>query len=122
MPGTDIPEWINAATVERAYGRARDAQRKGQMRFAEKGMRAAYARDSRLLQALEGGAEVIAKVAEVQTGRYRRDPHTMREKWSHTVEPTEAALWRNAYESCDKGAPMQQLCWVYGAAAELAGL
>lgn len=115
--GIELAEWINRETVERAYVRAILAQRIGNQSFANTGMRAARARDGKLLLALEKAAEVLAQMAEEQHGRTRRSA----ERFADTVELTEPALWRKAYEFADKGEPLPHLEWIYGAAAVLAG-
>lgn len=116
--GVEIPEWINETTVERAFARAMKAQRLRHEPFAQKGMRAARARDSRLLKALEGGAEVLQAIQERQHGRTMRTTS----KESHKSDLTEYALWREAFRAADEGRPLEHLRWYYGAAAELAGL
>jgi len=117
--GVEIPEWINESTVEEAYRRALQAQANRRQSFADKGWRAACARDSRLLKALEGGAEVLQRIQERQRGRTMRDATV---PYSHRVDLTEFSLWREAYRLCDNGSPTRHFEWIYGAAAELAGL
>jgi hypothetical protein len=117
--GVEIPEWINDGTVERAFRRMNTARHSRQQNFADKGMRAARARDSRLLKALEGGAEVLQSIQERQVGRTIRDTAT---PYGHRVDLTEYAMWREAYRMCDEGTPLRAFEWIYGAAAELAGL
>ena len=119
MASIEIPEWISESTVERAYRMALKAQGLNDNRFAQKGMRAARARDGKLLLALEGSAEVLQKMQERQHGRTQRDAST---PFSHKVDLTEFALWREAYKLCDEGRPTLHFCWIYGAAAVLAGL
>jgi len=114
----EIPEWINETTIERAHRRANLAHRSNSHGFAQKGWRAATARDSRLLKALEGGAEVLQAIQERQRGRTMRDPGT---EYGQRVDLTEYTLWREAYKCCDRGEPSENLMWIYGAAAELAG-
>ena len=115
----ELPEWINEKTVERAYSRAQEAQYQHDEGLAECGMRAARARDPRLMLALEKGAEVLKAMEERQVGGYQRSTNT---PFGHKVELTEVALWRKAYEEADKGVPMVHFRWIYGCAAELAGL
>lgn len=115
----ELAEWINERTVERAYQRALESQEARNNDFALKGWRAAVARDPRLLAALEGASEVLHKIQERQIGRTKRDAS---KPYSHRVDLTEFSLWRTAFEECDKGQPLRHLEWIYGAAAELAGL
>jgi hypothetical protein len=105
--------------IEWAYGNAMRAQRERRQSFADVGMRAARARDPKLLYVLERGAEVIAAESERQTGRHRRDPST---PFGERVEHTEAQLWREAYLSlADRGQAELPYEWIYGAAALLCG-
>ena len=83
--------------------------------FAEKGMRAARARDPHLMKALEGGAEVLLKLSREQLG-------TNYMVAGERLDATEHSLWREAYVQADDGAAMIQFKWIYGAAAELAGI
>ncbi len=118
----ELPEGLNRKTVERAYGRAKQAQRNGDIRLRDNGYRAARARDPKLLKTLEGMLEIMHGVAEEQTGRMRRDSTR---SLGERVTPTEVQLLRNAYEVCDKGTDDQALlpyAWVYACAGELAGI
>jgi hypothetical protein len=117
--GVEIPEWVNDSTVERSFRRMNAARHARQQNFADKGMRAARARDSRLLKALESGAEVLQNIQERQRGRTIRDSST---PYGHRVDLTEYSMWREAYRMCDEGTPHNAFQWIYGAAAELAGL
>lgn len=119
MPNTTIEiPWVTEGSVEHAYGRCMQAQRAKDDNFANTGMRAARRRDPKLLLALEKGSEIIDRIAERQQGRTRRDASV---SLGERTEFTEAQLWKKAYEFADKGEPLQQLCWIYGAAAVLAG-
>jgi hypothetical protein len=113
--GVELPEWINDRTVERAYGRAFQLQKERRLGTAEAGMRAARARDSRILKALEGGAEVLVRLSEKQLGAHFNVGGVR-------MDATEAQIWREAYKAADRGEPLVQFRWVYAAAAELAGL
>lgn len=116
---TEIPEWINEKTVEQAFRRAELARIAGNRNFATKGYRAAVAKDAKLLLALDKGAEVLLAIQERQVGRYLRSDAT---PYGHKVDLTEFSMWREAYTQCDKGEPLEAFSWVYGMAAELAGL
>jgi hypothetical protein len=113
----EISEWLNEKTIERAYRRAKSAQENREYGFAKRGMNAARARDSKVLMVLEQGTEIVHALADRQTGQYRAGRGI---PYSHRVEPTEVALWRNAYETMDNGDPMQNFEWIYGCATELA--
>jgi hypothetical protein len=110
---------VDARTVEQAYYRASRAQKEQRLSFCETGQRLARMRHPDLLRTLERGAEVLDKMAEQQLGQ------TLRSSSSSTSErarPTEASLWREAYRFADKGEPLAQFGWIYGAAGWLAGL
>jgi hypothetical protein len=111
----EIPEWVNERTIEMAYREAQRAQESRQERVAAAGMRAAKARDPKLLKALEGGAETLRKMSERQLGVSGMDVGGIR------VQATEYQLWRNAYTTVDSGQPHEAYAWIYGAAAVLCG-
>lgn len=115
----ELEKPINSATVEEAYRQAIEHQRGQRLSFAEKGLRLARARHPKLLQALDKAANVIDAQAESQYGQTRRSLHT---DFAHRLAPTEVHLWREAYRLADSGEPIYELCWIYGAAAWLAGL
>ena len=114
--GTEVLDWVNRDTITRVWEQACSAQARNLMGFAQKGMRAARARDPKLLLVLEQGAEVLRTWSdEREEERIRLRPDAPK------IDATEFSMWRNAYESCDRGEPMPQMMWVYGAAARLAG-
>lgn len=115
--GVEVEQFITRGSVEWAHRRASEAQRRREQHIADIGMRAARARDPKLLLVLEKATEVLDKMQEEQVGRTRRTAS----RYADTVELTEVALWRKAYEFADKGEPLAQLEWIYGAAALLAG-
>jgi hypothetical protein len=123
MAKIEIPEWINPTTVEHAHRQAILVTKKGheqrRKHLAEGGMRAARARDPKLMLVLEHATGVLNQMAEDQYGRTRRDPGTYR---SQRVELTEFTMWREAYAAADRGEPVPHFALIYGAAAELAGL
>lgn len=115
----ELSEVVDRRTVERAWIRAKEAQRANRRAFAEKGMRAAHARDPKLLKALEQAAEVLTAMNEEQLGQTQRGvTATMAER----SVPTEVSLVREAYRLADEGHASIHFAWIYGAAAELAGL
>lgn len=114
--GTEILDWVNRRSITRVWNRAREAQARNHRAFAEKGMRAARARDPKLLCVLERGTSVLeAWSKEREEDRLRLRPD------APPVDATEYSMWREAYKSADSGRPLPQMMWVYGAAAELAG-
>jgi hypothetical protein len=111
----ELPEWVNERTVEEAYRLCRIAQATRRQSFAEAGMRAARARDPRLLKALEGMSEVLLRQSERQFGPTFN-------VGGLRVQATEYQLFRNAYTQADKGDADAHYEWQYGAAAVLAGI
>ena len=77
-------------------------------------MRAARARDPLLLKTLDAGAEILQQINFEQQGS-----NTLSS--GERIDATEYSLWREAFKSADQGSPMEQFCWIYGAAAKLAG-
>lgn len=115
MDGGLLP-WVNRNTVGRAWQRACDAQANDLRPFAQKGMRAARARDARMLKVLEQGAEILREWSDE-----REHERAMHRPDAPKIDATEFSMWREAYKAADAGEPMPQMMWVYGAAAELAG-
>ena len=116
----EINDWINQFTIEKAYRRANLMQADHSYRskaFAERGMRAARARDPKLLMVLEKGTTILEQLAQEQLGEYK---HRSDIPYSHSVDPTEVQLWREAYKTCDQGDPVINFQWIYGAAAQVA--
>lgn len=115
----EIQDDVTAGRVEAAYRRAKLAQQRHEDNFARTGLRAARARDPKLLLVLEKAANVLDRMAEDQLGRTRRTTDI----YAFTVEPTEVQMWKKAYEVVDKGihADMHAFAWVLGGAAVLCG-
>ena len=111
---------LTEASVEWAYRQAKLHQMKNNRKgdaFAARGMRAAKARDPKLLHVLEKATEIIYKQYLRQYGEYvQRDDI----QENHKVVPTEVQLWREAYKMVDQGTPIENFKWIYGAAAILA--
>lgn len=118
-PQMELERPITRETVEAAYRYALDAQKQKRLGVPEAGTRLARERNPLLLKVLDKGAEVLDALVEHQRGRTRRDWGTFRSERSY---PTEAGLWRAAYETADAGNPVPHLGYIYGAAAWLAGL
>ncbi len=113
----EFEDFLTIERIEWAYGVACHSLEHRKQQIARVGWKAAQARDSKLLKALEIGAEKVAQLSESQTGRTRRSASTFAE----SVEHTEAQMWREAYRLCDEGKPIQNFEWIYGAAALLCG-
>lgn len=121
----ELSEFVTTGRVEHVYRESLRHQKAGDVAsrsFAERGLRAARARDSKLLLALELMEKCLDKLTEDQLGRYQRDPGTIRDMYAHTATPTELGLIRAAYKACDEGlhSDLAHYQWIYGAAAQLA--
>lgn len=113
---------ISGDRIEYAHGLAARMQQERNQGFADQGYRAALSRDPRMLKAMERAVEHIDKLAESQRGESRRAAKMTGSNYGESVEFTELALWREAYRMMDKGTPLQNFEWIYGAGAWLAGL
>lgn len=114
-------EWestLTASKCEYAYGLASKAQHLHFQVFADAGMRAARARDPRMLKALEKMSEHTLAAQENQVGQTMRSVNAT---FGETRGTTEHQLVREAYKALDKGEPIPHLEWIYGAAAWLCG-
>lgn len=124
MARIELPEFVTERTVERAYVRAKTMQQQFIARrgrdyceaWAARGVRAAKARDGKLLRFLEYAVEVLKKLSDEQQSRLTQAGFVRQDY-------TEFSTWKGAYskadelgrdESCDPGV----FRWVYGAAAE----
>ena len=106
-----FPRW------EDAWRRMEKARASDRMTVAQVGMRAAKARDPKLLKVLDQASNLMDRAAEEQQGRTRRSSIVEGER----VEYTESQLVKKAYEFADKGEPLPQLIWIYGTAALVLG-
>lgn len=118
MPNhVELEEWASPEHVEAAYREACIQMERRNQRWAEIGWKAAQRRDDKLLKALERAAEVTDRMDETQYGRTRRAAQTL----AQSVQTTESQLFRVSYETCLKGTPVENLKWIYGAAAWMCG-
>lgn len=119
----EVAHSITFQSVERVHRLVCDWQAEGRRGVLDQAMRAARARDPKLMRALDLAAEVMDQAVEDQIGRTRRD-HSKRDpgKFTDRGYPPEAGVWKAAYEALDKGAPVEALGWVYVAAGVLAGV
>ena len=113
----ELEEWITPELVEAAYRTAIRMQQARALWWADVGLKAAKARDPKLLKALEKATEVVTKMDEDQRGRTRRHAQYLSEQ----TETTETQLFREAYRLMDEGRPIENLKWIYGAGAWLCG-
>ncbi len=112
--------WLNRQTVENAYRRAKYMQEnpcEKADRYAQRGMRCARARDSKLLYVLEKATEIIYNQYLEQLGEYVQREDIPE---NHKVIPTEVQMWRESYKMVDQGTPIENFKWIYGCATELA--
>lgn len=119
-----LPESVTPARVERIYRRAK-ALGDGvlpETGMAAAGLRAAKARDPRLMLALERCAEVIDKMAEEQSGQTRRQETQLRTDWASTRNPSEVNFFRGAYTAALEGQVPDAFGYLYAAVAEFAGI
>ena len=116
MTPTELAEFVTPKTVERAYRKANEMMVGRDERMGMAGWRAALARDSALMQALERGAAVLRGMSETQFGMSGLDVNGVQ------VPATEFQLWLNAYTTADAGTPERNYQHIYGMAALLAGL
>lgn len=112
-------DFINLRSVEYAHQRAIKEQERNNMAFADIGMRAATARDSKLLLALDKATKVMIDAEETQ----RKHQMAHSDTFSERRYTTETQMWREAYKMVDerKAQEVPHLMWIYGAAAFLCG-
>jgi hypothetical protein len=82
------------------------------------GLRAAKARDAKMLRIMEKAAELMDAEEEKQRGETRRSS----DKYSEQITTTETQMWIAAYKTMDGGTPEEALMWIFGAGACLAGI
>lgn len=121
---TELENFVTRKTLEWAYKSGARAQTAGMESYPRQALRAAKARDPKMLAALEGGAKLLQTMSEEQAGPHGFDVGGIR------VQHTEFQLWKNAYEVADNGGakgsdfatagrPYQ---WIYVMAGILAGI
>ena len=113
----ELENFVTLKSVEYAYGRAIREQKKNNTAFAEIGLRAARMRDPKLLMVLDKAANLLIKEDDNQRGQTRMQSEIESER-RYT---TETQLWREAYKMVDQGTPIENLVWIYAAAAFLCG-
>jgi len=113
----ELENHVCAESVEYAYRRCQLELHKNNQAFADVGMRAAKARDPKLLKVLDLAANVMINLEESQ----RREQIRSSLVFGERRYSTETQMFREAYRTCDEGDPCPNLMWIYGAAALLAG-
>jgi len=108
---------VNIQRIERAYKNCQDKQREGDLRYAQRGMRAVQDKNKLVMIALEKCANIMRKTTDDQLGNYQ---HRTDIPFSHTIDPTETQMFIKAYELADKGTPIEEFKWIYGAVTEIA--
>jgi len=116
MSVTDLVT-ITLHRVENAYRNCQEQQKNGNYRYAERGMRAVRDKNRLVMLALEKVANLMRKITDEQYGQSK---HGRDVPYSHTVDPTETQLFIKAYELADKGTPIEEFKWIYGAVTEIA--
>lgn len=115
----ELERFITYASACYAFNRARKEQAEGNYAWANIGMRAAKARDPKLLKALDLAANAMYAEEERQRG------HSMRTTDVHAEArySTYTQMWRESYRMVDEGkaGEVPHLMWMYGAGAFLAG-
>lgn len=115
MSASSLPSTITPAVAESIQRRVAAFSRDNDLGAAERGLRAARARDPMFLRALEQVAETVGKLSEAQYGETRRSKHT---DFSHRAEATVVSMWREAYRLADAGIYEVQFGYYYAAIAE----
>ena len=116
MSVTDLVT-ITINRVERAYANCIDQQKIGNKGYAQRGMRAVQDRNRLVMLALEKIADLMRNTTDQQLGQYK---HRKDIPFSHTIDPTETQMFIKAYELADKGTPIEEFMWIYGAVTEIA--
>jgi len=113
----ELPYSVDPYTVERTWMRAKMFQKEERLNLAEQGMRAAKARDKKLLLCLGKAAEILTQMHEAQRGEEQR---TSKDYRRATATPVK--MVQEAYRLADEGKPIIQFSWIYAAFGELAGV
>ena len=106
--------------IERAYRTAVEQQKQQNWSWGTPGIRAAKARDPKMMHALERCAEVMHQEMENQSLSTRRNAETFAEQ----QEFTEFQMFREAFRMADEGHhdKMVRLLWIDGAVGRLCGI
>jgi len=106
--------------VEWAYGLALKKQEEKAWNWAIPSMRAARAKDKKMMIALERCATVMDKWADEQKSDLARRAEEMGHE---RLEHTESQMFREAYRMAveDKHDTMEPFLWIYGAVGLLCG-
>lgn len=122
MSVIEVP-FVSPRTAEALLARAKQAQAEGRTAFASRGLRAARARDGKLLLTVEKALTLCDKTNEAQNGQTQRSSGTGA---AYRIPPVQLQFIRSAYEALDRHKPdgsfdnLVPFAWYYGAAAELA--
>ncbi len=107
--------------IENAYSTAMRKQEERDHRWPRAALRAARAKDSKMMHALEKCALEMDKWSDQQ----KSDLETKSEELGHTgLEHTELQMFREAYRMAaeDKHDTMEPFLWIYGAVGILVGI
>jgi hypothetical protein len=116
----ELEEFLTPIFLEMTYACSVNAAKRGDRNLGMQGLRAARAKDPKVMRVLEALAEATDKRDEELRGRTKRDTGTA---WSRKHSAQEVAFCREAYNAADEGrADMDRLQFIYGAAAAAAGV
>lgn len=110
---------VDFRRVEQSYRLTKEWRFQGHDNIARAAMRAARARDPKLLKALDQAANVMALEHERQMGETQRRASI---DFVDQTMPVEVQMFREAYVCADRGEPSENLMWIYAAGAWLAGI
>lgn len=110
---------VSYGRVEQAYRYAKKWRDEDKTSWAQIGMRAARARDPKLLRALDQALEVLLAEHERQMGEFQRQGKT---DFNERALPSEVGFFREVYRTVDESRPMTEYMWGYAAACWLAGI
>ncbi len=123
----ELPEWLNARTIERTYRRALELQDHARepwwnggrraRKLREIGVRMALARDPKMMLFLDKAAEQMRGESDRQKSGVEQSG------FAKVGEMSEAALFRTAFEKADEPRRDEEALhatwgWVYAAVAE----
>ena len=110
------------ARIEWAYSVALKKQEEQKWDWGVAAMRAAKAKDPKMMIALERCAEAMHRMSEHQNGDTRRSAD--QDNLGASTEFTETQMFREAFRMADeeKHDTMEPFLWIYGAVGLLCGL
>lgn len=117
---SEVEDFLTPELLERVYGCAINAAQRRDLRLGYAGLRAAQARDPKLMRVAEALAEYTDKRDDEIRGRTKREVGA---RFVDTFSAQETALCREAFNAAEEGRPdLDRMMFVYGACAAGAGL